>query len=65
LCTIVDPTLIETTDVSGVDFGIVNIATSDGKSYTSEAIEKVRAHLLRRRADLQRRATKAGKRRLR
>src|SRR5262249_1969854 len=65
-CEIDDPALIETTDVLGVDFGIVNIATdSDGKTYTGEAIEKVRAHLSRRRAGLQARATKAAKRRLR
>jgi hypothetical protein len=61
-----DPVLIKTTDVLGVDLGIVNIATdSDGKSYTGEAIEKVRAHRVRRRAGLQRRATKPAKRRLR
>ena len=66
VCDIDDPALIKTTDVLGVDFGIVNIATDgDGKSYTGEAIEKVRAHLLRQGAGLQRRATKAAKRRLR
>ena len=59
VCDIDDPALIKTTDVLGVDFGIVNIATDgDGKSYTG-------AHLVRRRAGLQRRASKAAKRRLR
>jgi transposase len=66
VCAIDDPALIETTDVLGVDFGIVSIATdSDGECYTGGAIEKVRAHLLRRRAGLQHRATKPAKRRLR
>jgi putative transposase len=53
-------------DWLGVDLGIVALATdSDGRSYTGEAIEKVRSHLARRRAGLQRRGTKAAKRRLR
>jgi transposase len=65
VCAIDDSALIKTTDVVGVDVGIVNIATdSDGKCCTGEAIEKVRARLLRRRAGLQRRATKPAKRRL-
>lgn len=43
-------------DWLGVDLGIVALATdSDGRSYTGEAIEKVRSHLARRRAGLQRR----------
>jgi len=66
VCDIDDPDLIETTDVLGVDLGIVNIATdSDGRHYTGEAVEKVRSHLSRRRAGLQRRGTKAARRRLR
>lgn len=53
-------------DWLGVDLGIVNIATdSDGNVMTGEAVEKVRAHLARRRAGLQKRGTKAAKRRLR
>jgi IS605 OrfB family transposase len=47
----------------GVDFGVVNIATdSNGKSYTGEAIENVRTHLLRRRAGFQRRGTRRQRR---
>jgi IS605 OrfB family transposase len=66
VCDIDDPELIEATDVLGVDLGIVNIATdSDGTTYTGEAVERVRSHFARRRAGLQRRRTKAAKRRLR
>jgi len=65
VCDLADPELIKTTKVLGVDFGIVNIATdSDGETYTGEAVEKVRSNLSRRRAGLQRRGTKAAKRRL-
>jgi putative transposase len=65
VCDIDDPGLIETTDVLGVDFGIVNIATdSDGRPYTGAAIEAVRTKLSRRRGGLQKRDTKAAKRRL-
>jgi putative transposase len=65
VCDFDDPDLIETTDVLGVDFGIVNIATdSDGKPYTGEAIEAVRVKLGRRRGGLQSRGTKAAKRKL-
>lgn len=64
-CDVPDPDLIDANEVLGVDLGIANIATdSDGKPYTGEAIEKVRAHMSRRRAGLQRRGTKAAKRRL-
>ena len=52
-------------DWLGVDLGIVQIATdSDGTAYSGEAVEKARAHLARRRAGLQRKGTKAAKRRL-
>jgi putative transposase len=65
-CDIIVPALIGTPGLFGVDFGIVTVAIdSDGKSYTGTAIEKVRAHLLRRRAGLKRRGAKAAKRRLR
>jgi putative transposase len=50
----------------GVDLGIVNIAAdSDGHVYTGADIEKYRDRLARRRAGLQKRGTKAAKRRLR
>lgn len=50
----------------GVDLGIVNIAAdSDGQIYTGADVERYRAHLSRRRAGLQKRGTKAAKRRLR
>ena len=64
-CDVPDPEPMDATDVLGVDLGIVNIATdSDGRPYTGAAIENVRAHMSRRRAGLQRRGTKAAKRRL-
>lgn len=66
VCDIDDPKLIDTLEALGVDLGIANIATdSDGKRHTGEAIEKVRANLSRRRSGLQKRGTKAAKRRLR
>lgn len=52
-------------DWIGVDLGIVSIAaTSDGKIYTGEDIERARAKLTKRRKGLQSRGTKAAKRRL-
>jgi putative transposase len=57
VCDIDDPELIDTTDVLGIDAGIVSIATDNG-----DAIEKVRDHLARRRAVLKRRATKPAER---
>lgn len=66
VCDIDDPKLIDTLEALGVDLGIASIATdSDGKRHTGEAIEKVRVNLLRRRSGLQKRGTKAAKRRLR
>jgi IS605 OrfB family transposase len=65
VCDIDDPKLIDTLEALGVDLGIANIATdSDGKRYTGERVEKVRSNLHRRRAGLQKRGTKAAKRRL-
>lgn len=65
-CDVPDAEPIGCSDALGVDFGIANIATdSDGKAYTGEAIERVRSRMSRRRAGLQRRGTKAAKRRLR
>lgn len=52
-------------DWLGVDLGIVNLAAdSDGGLYTGEAVERIRSKLARRKAGLQRRGTKAAKRRL-
>jgi IS605 OrfB family transposase len=53
-------------DWLGIDMGIVNIAAdSDGTVYSGSEIEARRAHASRRKAGLQRRGTKAAKRRLR
>lgn len=52
-------------DWLGVDLGIVNLAVdSDGKSYSGDTIETNRRRLHSRRKGLQRRNTKAAKRRL-
>lgn len=57
---------INFSDTLGIDLGVINIATdSDGTFYTGAAVEDVRSRLMRRRAGLQRRKTKAAKRRLR
>ena len=65
-CDIPETKGFDPNDWLGVDLGIVNIATdSDGTAYTGEAVERVRSKLARRRAGLQRRGTKAAKRRLR
>lgn len=64
-CDIPETEEFKAEDWLGVDLGIVQIATdSDGVAYSGAAIEKVRAHLARRRAGLQRKGTKAAKRRL-
>jgi IS605 OrfB family transposase len=53
-------------DVLGVDLGIVNLATdSDGKTYSGEAVEKVRRRHHRNRRRLQRKGTRGAKKRLR
>jgi len=65
VCDVPDPEAIGLEDVLGVDFGVVNLAfDSNGKSYTGADIEKVRSRFALRRAMLQRRGTKAAKRRL-
>src|SRR6266516_2037819 len=59
------PTPDETTDILGVDLGIVNLATdSEGETFSGEAVEKTRKryHALRQR--LQKRGTKSAKRHL-
>lgn len=53
-------------DWLGVDLGIVSLAAdSDGTVHTGADVERVRNRLARRRAGLQKRGTKAAKRRLR
>jgi putative transposase len=65
VCDIPDPEEIGIEGVLGVDFGVVNIAfDSDGNSHAGADIERVRSKLARRKAGLQRRGTKAAKRRL-
>ena len=52
-------------DWLGVDLGLVNIAAdSDGNIHSGAEVERVRSKLAHRRANLQRRGTKAAKRRL-
>jgi putative transposase len=65
ICDIPDPELAEVEDVLGVDFGVVNLAyDSEGRSYTGDEVEAARQKYKRRRAGLQRRGSKAAKRRL-
>jgi putative transposase len=65
-CDIPETESFQAEDWLGVDLGIVNIATdSDGKAHSGAAIEAVRSRMARRKAGLQRRGTKAAKRRLR
>lgn len=65
VCDIPDPEEFGVEGVLGVDFGIVNLAfDSDGNSHTGANVEKIRSKLARRKAGLQRRGTKAAKRRL-
>jgi putative transposase len=60
------PPLAETSDVLGVDLGIVNVAVdSDGEPHTGEAIRQCRARYLKLRQGLQKAGTKSAKRHLR
>lgn len=64
-CDIPDERVSQFNDVLGVDFGIVNIATtSDDKKYSGEKIEEVRKWYADRRCKLQSVGTKSAKRRL-
>jgi len=66
VCDIPETESFKPSDWLGADLGIVNLATdSDGVHHTGEAVERVRSKLARCRAGLQRRGTKAAKRRLR
>lgn len=66
VCDIPEVEGFKPSDWLGVDLGITNIATdSDGNAHSGAAIEAVRFRMARRKAGLQRRGTKAAKRRLR
>lgn len=66
VCDIADPEEIRATNVLGVDFGMVNLATDTGGAHhAGETVETVRRRQARRRAGLRRRGTKAAKRQLR
>lgn len=65
VCDVPDPAEINVEGVLGVDFGVVNLAfDSEGRSYTGADVERVRSNFNRRRTGLQRRGSKAAKRRL-
>ena len=65
-CDIPETTEFNATDWLGVDLGIVSLAAdSDGAIHAGTDIERVRDRLARRRRGLQKRGTKAAKRRLR
>lgn len=65
-CDIPETTEFKADDWLGIDLGIVHLAAdSDGTLYSGDAVERVRSRLARRKAGLQRRGTKAAKRRLR
>jgi putative transposase len=60
-----DGAVIQSTDVLGVDLGIVNIATdSDGKRYTGADVETVRVRILDLRTNLQPVHTRQARRKL-
>jgi putative transposase len=66
VCDVPDPKEIDVEGILGVDFGVVNLAfDSLGNSYSGTAVEAFRSKMARRKAGLQRRGTKAAKRRLR
>lgn len=65
ICDITESPLFETTDVLGVDFGIVNIISdSDGEQFSGKDVECVRQTFAHRRRNLQRKGTKSAKRKL-
>jgi len=58
--------MTEPDDFLGLDMGIVNLATdSDGDNYSGAEVEEVRRRYAHRRRNLQRKGTKASKRKLR
>lgn len=65
-CDIPETTEFKAEDWLGVDLGIVSLAVdSDGATYSGADVERVRRHHQKRRQGLQKRGTKAAKRRLR
>lgn len=61
-----EDTPIKPDDIIGVDLGVNKIAvSSDGQVFASEGVEKVRLGYLKLRSQLQRKKTKASKRKLR
>lgn len=66
VCDVETPEEKEVSDFLGVDLGIVNIAAdSDGDIFSGEAVEHNRRIFAHRRRNLQRKGTKAAKRKLR
>ena len=66
VCDIAEPTEAEATEFLGIDLGIINIATdSDGNVYSGAKVELDRRVFAHRRRNLQRRATRAARRKLR
>ena len=66
VCDVDAPDLIDTTEVLGIDLGIVNIAAdSDGETFSGEAIARSRRKYAHRRRNLQRKQTRSAKRKLR
>lgn len=64
-CDVPETDEFEAEDWLGVDLGIVALAAdSDGRIYSGADVERVRSRLARRKAALQKRGTKAAKRRL-
>ena len=65
-CDMPEDTPINPENIIGVDLGVNKIAvSSDGQVFHSEAVEKVRLKYLRQRGQLQKKSTKASKRKLR
>lgn len=66
VCDIDESDLINTTAILGVDFGIVNLASdSNGADYSGQDVEAKRRMYANRRRHLQRKGTRAARRKLR
>lgn len=64
-CVVEEETTQTPDDFLGVDLGIVNLAAdSDGHTYSGEGVEQVRRRYAHRRRNLQKKKTKASKRKL-
>lgn len=65
-CEVETPKPEDVSDFLGIDLGIVNIASdSDGDAFSGEHVEKTRRKFVHRRRNLQRKNTRASKRKLR